>query len=316
MRILITGGAGFIGSHLAKALCDRGDEVAVLDDLSNGRRDKVPAPARFYHVDLRDREAVFGAVADFRPEAVSHHAAQVSVASSVREPLRDAQINLIGSLNLLDACCSSGAQVQRVVFASTGGAIYGEVAEGEKASETSPPAPLSPYAIHKLAVEQLLSVYRLQRGLSSTVLRYANVYGPGQDANGEAGVVAIFLAQIQAGRSIRINARRELGDAGCVRDYVFVGDVVLSNLLALAGRIDEGTINVATGRETTTQELATRLLDASGSDSTLEFGPSRLGDLQRSVLDPSKLQQYLGQFVALEDGLEQTRQAFAKPSSS
>lgn len=315
MRILITGGAGFIGSHLAKALSDRGDEVAVLDNLSSGRRGKVPTGAHLFEVDLRDRDAVARVLAQFRPQAVSHHAAQVSVATSVREPFLDAQVNLIGSVNLLDAC-RAASTVERLVFASTGGAIYGEVAEETRANEASPAAPLSPYAVHKLAVEHLLAVYATHHELRSTVLRYANVYGPGQDANGEAGVVAVFLAQLQAGQSLRINARATLGDEGCVRDYVFVGDVVRSNLLALSGAITEQTINVCTGRATTTQALAASLLTASGGGSKLEFGPSRLGDLQRSVLDPSKIQRYLGNFVALEDGLEQTRRAFlAAPQS-
>src|SRR3954470_13854383 len=185
MRVLVTGGAGFIGSHVVERLLATGNEVAVLDDLSTGRRENVPAGVRFYEIDVRDREAVLRAFEEFRPQAVNHQAAQASVVVSLRDTRLDAEVNLLGGLNVLDASVASG--VERFVFASTGGAICGEVAEGERAGEDCIPKPVSPYAIHKLAFEQLLAVYERHRGIGTRILRYANVYGPRQDPHGEAG---------------------------------------------------------------------------------------------------------------------------------
>lgn len=312
VRVLVTGGAGFIGSHVVEQMLAKDHEVAVIDNLSTGRRENVPKAARFYEVDLRDRDATFHAVGDFRPDAISHQAAQASVAISVREPRLDAEVNVIGGLNLLDACTQAGAAVGRVVFASTGGAIYGEVPEGARATEGTQPSPISPYAIHKLTFEQLLGVYRTHRGLQSTVLRYANVYGPRQDPHGEAGVVAIFFDAVLAGKAIRVNARRETGDAGCVRDYVYVSDVARANVLALTGGVKEPTLNVGSGTATTTQELGSAIATIVGKQVPVDVGPPRAGDLERSVLDSTLTERYLGQLVTLEAGLRNTHAFYAE----
>jgi UDP-glucose 4-epimerase len=311
VRVLVTGGAGFIGSHIIEALLAEGHEVAALDNLSTGRRENVPKSVRLYEVDLRDRDATRRTVQEFRPTAVSHQAAQASVSVSVREPHRDAEINVLGGLSLLDACSEPGSTVERVVFASTGGAIYGEVPEGTRASESTPPQPMSPYAIHKLAFEHLLAVYRTHRGLASTTLRYANVYGPRQDPHGEAGVVAIFFDSVLAGRGVRINARARSGDDGCVRDYVYVSDVARLNILAISGRVSEKVVNVGTGKSITTRELADTVLAITGRNVPIEYGPPRAGDLERSVLDPTLTEQYLGGLVDVASGLKSTHEFYA-----
>lgn len=307
MRILITGGAGFIGSHVADACLAAGHEVLVVDDLSSGREENVPAGAKLVRADIRDVDSLEDVVSAFAPEAVSHQAAQVSVSVSTREPQRDARTNVIGSLNLLEACVRAG--VKHLVFASTGGAIYGELPEPERGEVGRVPVPLSPYACSKLAVEAYLNFYRHQHGLRSTILRYANVYGPRQDPHGEAGVVAIFCKRLLAGQPIQVNARKKEGDAGCVRDYVMVDDVVRANLLALSGGIDETIVNVGTGVETTTLELARGIERALGVKADLRFGPKRAGDVERSVLEPWG---ELGATVSLEEGIARTAAWFAK----
>jgi UDP-glucose 4-epimerase len=304
MRVLVTGGAGFIGSHVVERLLAAGAEVAVLDNLSTGRRENVSARVKFYELDLRDREATRRAVEDFRPEAVNHQAAQASVVVSLREPRLDAEVNLMGGLNLLDACVATG--VERFVFASTGGAICGEVAEGDWAREDCVPKPVSPYAIHKLAFEQLLAVYREHRGIETSILRYSNVYGPRQDPHGEAGVIAIFLDSALADRPLFVNALRTPGDPGCLRDYVYVTDVARMNELALAGSVREPVANVCTGIGTATRELAQAVLRATGRTVAVESRPPRAGDIGLSVLDPSLPERYLGDLVGLEQGLECT----------
>jgi UDP-glucose 4-epimerase len=316
MRVLVTGGAGFIGSHIVEAALAAGHEVAVLDNLSTGHRENVPSAARLFEVDLRDRDATAAAVAEFRPEAVSHQAAQASVPNSVRDPHTDAQVNVIGGLNLLDACTKAGASVERLVFASTGGAIYGEVPESTSASESTPPNPQSPYAIHKSTFEQLLGVYRQHRGLKSTVLRYANVYGPRQDPFGEAGVVAIFIDSVLAGREIFINGRSREGDDGCVRDYVYVSDVARLNLMTLSGAVADSVVNVGTGVGVSTHELAAAIVKLSQREVALRGRPPRIGDLERSVLDATRTKRYLGDTVKLAEGLAHTLASYAaRPGS-
>ncbi|MGF1466576.1 MAG: NAD-dependent epimerase/dehydratase family protein [Sandaracinaceae bacterium] len=307
MNVLLTGGAGFIGSHIADALLAEGHRVVVFDDLSTGRRENVPPDATFVEGDLRDGDAVDAVVRDHRPDAVCHQGAQTSVSVSTREPLRDAQINVLGTLHLLEACRTHG--VGHVVFASTGGAIYGEVPEGTRAREDSSTHPLSPYACSKLAAEAYLGAYRQEHGLRSTVLRYGNVYGPRQDPHGEAGVVAIFARRLLAGEAVRINARRDVGDPGCVRDYVYVDDVVRANLRALRGELGASVLNVATGRGSTTAEVAHGLAAAGSIAPDVEHGPRRAGDLERSVLEPHP---DLPPSVALEDGLARTLAAFRR----
>jgi UDP-glucose 4-epimerase len=289
---------------VAEAAISAGHELAVLDDFSTGKPENVPGGCRVFRIDVRDSQAVNDALAEFRPDAVSHQAAQASVSVSMREPKLDVMINVVGSLNLFDACVKSG--VRRIVFASTGGAIYGEVPDGRKADESWPPRPLSPYAISKLTVEQLLDVYRSQHGLQSVVLRYANVYGPRQDPHGEAGVVAIFMQRLRGGLPLQINARTSHGDAGCIRDYVYVADVVRANLAALADQLGHRVMNVGTGVGISTRELAERIAAVSGHPAALTSAPPRAGDLERSVLDDTLCRSALSECQPLEAGLTAT----------
>jgi UDP-glucose 4-epimerase len=311
MRILVTGGAGFIGSHVADALIERGHSVLVVDDLSTGRRENVPARADFRQGDIRDAAFLARVFDEFRPEVVSHQAAQTSVSVSTREPVRDATINVVGSLEVLAQCVRH--KVQRVVYASTGGAVYGEVPEGERASVQSPAQPLSPYACSKFAVECYLRAYAYEHGLVTTVLRYSNVYGPRQDPHGEAGVVAIFTERLMRGQPIQINARRELGDAGCVRDYVYVGDVVRYNVLAVDGGLAAPIVNVCTGEATNTLDLARGLAAAVGIQPEIRPAERRPGDVERSVL---RLEPLAGVApTPLADGLRATADWFKARSA-
>jgi UDP-glucose 4-epimerase len=311
MRIIVTGGAGFIGSHVAEAALGRGHEVLVIDDLSTGKRDNVPSGARFVQLDIRDGSKVSELIGEFKPEVITHQGAQTSVSISTREPVRDAEINIIGSINIANAALEHG--VKRVVFASTGGAIYGEVPEGKRAVEGDPTTPLSPYACSKLAFENYLSgYYKKERGLNSTVLRYANVYGPRQDPHGEAGVVAIFSRRLKAKEAIQINAKRDPGDDGCIRDYVFVADVVRANLAAINGEIDKPIMNVCTGEPTSTKKLADALQKELGAGSEIKIGARRDGDLERSVLDPTYCRSIIGSPTGIDEGLTVTAKWFAK----
>lgn len=286
MRALVTGGAGFIGSHVAAALVANDWDVAIVDDLSSGMRENVPEGAELHVLDIRDGAGVTRLFEEFRPDVVCHHAAQASVSVSTREPLLDAQVNVLGSLNLLSASVAS--KTSRFVFASTGGAIYGEVPEGQRAGLSVRPAPASPYACSKLATEVYLESFRLQHGLDYTILRYANVYGPKQSPHGEAGVVAIFASRLLRGEPVSVFARATAGDPGCVRDYVYVDDVVDWNLRAVRGAVSAPIANVCTGVGTTTLELAQRMKSLAGSSSEIRFGPRRAGDLERSVLEPER----------------------------
>ena len=293
MRAIVTGGAGFIGSHAVDALVARGDEVHVLDDLSKGRRDRVAAEAELHVADIREPDAVFDRA---RPELVFHLAAQADVRLSVERPSFDADVNVLGTVRILEAARRHGA---RVVFASTGGAIYGEC-DGP-APETAERRPLSPYGTSKLAGEEYLAAWNRLHGAGHVALRFGNVYGPRQDPHGEAGVVAIFLKLVAAGGTPRI-----FGDGGQTRDYVFVADVVRAALAAV-GR-GGGVFNVATGVETSVTELVAGMRTAVGRAFEVEHGEERLGDLQRSVLDPSLAARELGwrPETSLEDGLRAT----------
>jgi len=306
MRVLISGGAGFIGSHIVAQAVAAGFEVAVLDNLSTGKRENVPPGVKLFTVDLRDRDATLGALRDFDPELVSHQAAQASVPISMRDPRLDAEVNVIGGINLLDACTAPKSRVQKCVFASTGGAIYGEVADGQRASESFPLEPKSPYGIHKLTFEKLLAVYGQSRGLSHTVLRYANVYGPRQDPHGEAGVVAIFFDAALAAKTLTVFAKKSEGDGGCIRDYVYVGDAARANLLAMQGKLPHAVMNVGSGHATTTLELARQIVSLTGSISSIEQGGVRAGDIERSLLDVSRFEQTLGPVTPLAAGLAET----------
>jgi UDP-glucose 4-epimerase len=310
MRLLITGGAGFIGSHIAERSLAAGWKVAVIDDLSSGRVENVPTGAEFFQVDIQDAAAVAKAFEAFKPDAVSHQAAQASVVVSVREPQKDASINIMGSLNIMQACVAS--KVRQIVFASTGGAIYGEVPDGIRASVSTTPVPVSPYACSKFAVEKYLECFRQEHSLNYTVLRYANVYGPRQDPHGEAGVVAIFCNRMLINEPVKVFAKKTVGDPGCIRDYVYIDDVAKANLAALEGRIPDRILNVGTGRESTTQQLAEQIKKSLNSNSAISHGDRRAGDVERSLLDADRLVELLGPTVTIEAGLQQTAEWFRK----
>ena len=280
MRAIVTGGAGFIGSHVADALVARGDEVHVLDDLSKGKRERVSAGAELHVADIREPDAVFDAV---RPEAVFHLAAQADVRTSIEQPDFDADVNVIGTLRVVEAARRHGATV---AFASTGGAIYGEC--DAPAQETAHRQPLSYYGTSKLCGEEYLLTTNRLYGSSHTILRFGNVYGPRQEPHGEAGVVAIFMGLLLDGGTPRI-----YGDGRQTRDYVFVADVVEAMLAGLE-RGGGGIYNVGTGVETSVLDLHAAIVAASGIDRSPEFAPARLGELQRSVLDPALAADVLG----------------------
>jgi UDP-glucose 4-epimerase len=293
VRAIVTGGAGFIGSHVADALCERGDEVHVLDNLSSGDRDNVPRQAEFHVADIRDPRAIFDAV---RPELVFHLAAQADVGTSVARPDEDADINVVGTVRILEAARAHGAQV---VFSSTGGAIYGEV--DRPATEDSARRPVSPYGIAKLAGEEYLAGWNRLYGTPHVSLRFANVYGPRQKPELEGGVIAIFLDRMAHGVETTV-----YGDGEQTRDFVYVGDVVRA-VLAAAGR-DGGVFNVGTGTETSINALHALCRSVSGSTRAPGYAPARPGDALRSVVDPSLAARELGwqPDVSLEDGLRET----------
>ncbi len=304
MKILVTGGAGFIGSHIVDLALTKGHEVAVIDDLSSGRRQNIPEGVTFFECDIRDKAATTAAFESFKPDAVSHQAAQASVAVSMREPALDAAVNVVGGLHVAEAAQTVGCKT--LVFASTGGAIYGNIAEGA-AHESHPQVPISPYAINKLAFEMLLGVYREKQTLTPRVLRYANVYGPRQDPHGEAGVVAIFLERALKGSPLQVNAMRDQGDDGCIRDYVYVSDVARANLEALEGRMSVPVMNLGTSVPTTTKTLAETILRLyPESTSQLTWGVPRDGDIERSVLNGSLFTEHVGPYVTLAEGMKQT----------
>lgn len=297
MRCLITGGAGFIGSHIADACLAAGHEVAVLDDLSSGRRENLPADVPLTVCDVGSPEAA-ACVREVAPDVIFHLAAQIDVRGSVREPANDATINILGTLNLMEAAREAG--VKRVIFSSTGGAIYGEQ-DVYPCGEDHRTDPLSPYGISKLSGEKYLGFYTVQHGIDSVRLRYSNVYGPRQDPHGEAGVVAIFTEKLLAGEACVIN-----GDGGQTRDYVFVKDVVRANMAALEA--EPGTYNIGTGVETTVNELYQGLADAAGVETPAEHGPAKPGEQRRSCLSPALAAEKLGWSpqTTLADGLAET----------
>ncbi|MFP6664007.1 MAG: NAD-dependent epimerase/dehydratase family protein [Deltaproteobacteria bacterium] len=299
MKVLVTGGAGFIGSHIADACVAAGYEVVVIDDLSSGKRHQVPPQASFHEVDIRAPE-IAAILAAERPEVLIHHAAQMDVRRSVADPRFDAQVNIDGFLNLLEAGRASG--LRRVLFASSGGAGYGEQKEFP-ATENHPLAPMSPYGVAKIASELYLGSYRAIYGLEWVALRYANVYGPRQDPHGEAGVVAIFARKLLAGEIPTIN-----GDGGQTRDYVFVADLVRANLALI--RSDYcGALNFGTGIETDVNRLHELLAEACGQGGVAaNRGPAMPGEQRRSVISPARAGEVLGWHpeVSLESGIPQT----------
>jgi UDP-glucose 4-epimerase len=283
MNVLVTGGAGFIGSHVADAYLARGDRVWIVDDLSSGRQSNVPAGAEFVRMDIRDPGLtdVFAAAGGF--DLVNHHAAQIDVRSSVTDPRRDASINVDGLLNVVESARKHGTR--RVVFVSSGGVVYGEPGE-RPTRESAPKQPLSPYGVTKLAAEFYLHYYHHIHGLDYVALRYANVFGPRQDPHGEAGVVAIFSQRILAGEPLTV-----FGDGEQTRDYVYVGDVVRANLilgdapLGQAGSLDAHAFNIGTGVETSVNRLAEELQNVAGRMVGIQRAEARAGELRHSCLD-------------------------------
>ena len=294
MRAIVTGGAGFIGSHVVDALVARGDEVAVVDSLARGTRENVSAGAGLHVRDIR--EPLDDLFDEFRPEAVFHLAAQADVRVSVERPAEDAETNVVGTVRILENARRYDAQV---VFSSTGGAIYGECLV--PAPETAAREPISPYGTAKLAGEEYLAAYNRLYGTKHVALRYGNVYGPRQDPHGEAGVVAIFLGALARGEQAHV-----FGDGLQTRDYVYVGDVARATTSALGQ--DGGVYNVGTGRETSVVDLYALCAKVAESGIVAEHAPARLGELQRSSLDPALAAHELGfqAMVELEDGLRST----------
>ena len=294
---MVTGGAGFIGSHVADAFLANGAAVLVLDDLSAGREKNVPSAAELRRLDILDAQQLGEAIDGFDPDVVCHLAAQASVTVSVERPEHDLDVNVRGTLNVCEAARAAGAPV---VFASTGGAIYGNNAP-LPTPESFPPEPLAPYGASKLAGEAYVATWGRLHGLPNVVLRLGNVYGPRQDPHGEAGVVAIFLGKLAEGEPPRI-----FGDGRQTRDYVYAGDVAQATL-AGAGQ-DGGVFNVGTGEETSVLDLYELCRRVAGSGLEAEEAPPRLGELQRSVLDVSRAKRDLGWSpeVSLEEGLRRT----------
>jgi len=302
MKILVTGGAGFIGSHVVDTYVAAGHEVIVVDDLSTGRRENLNPKARFHRLDITD-PAVVELIRDARPAVLNLHAAQMDVRRSVADPLFDARVNILGTINLLEA--ARKANVRRVLFVSSGGAVYGEQ-EAFPAPESHPTNPVSPYGVSKRAGELYAFFYQAEYQLPFVALRYANVYGPRQDPHGEAGVVAIFTGRMLRAEPVTVN-----GDGKQTRDYVYVGDVARANLLALESTAT-GPFNIGTGIETDVNTLARLLLEATGGRSEVRHGPTKAGEQRRSVIDSRRAAEVLGwrPEVSLADGLRRTVEWF------
>lgn len=303
-KVLVTGGAGFIASHIADRYISEGYDVVVVDDLSSGKVENLNPKAVFYKIDIRDKgiSAIFEKE---RPEIVNHHAAQMDVRRSVADPVFDAEVNILGMLNLLQNSVRYGAK--KFVFASSGGAVYGEQ-DIFPAPESHQTNPVSPYGISKLAGEKYLFYYKEVHGLDYVALRYANVYGPRQNPHGEAGVVAIFTTKLLKGEQPVIN-----GDGRQTRDYVYVRDVVEANWQATI-RDFCGPVNIGTGVETDVNELFMNLVKLTGSDAKEVHGPAKAGEQKRSVIDNRKASDVLGwrPKVELDEGLRETVEFFKK----
>jgi UDP-glucose 4-epimerase len=302
MKVLVTGGAGFIGSHLVDRLVQEGHEVIIVDNLVTGKRRNINRAARFYKLDVQSwrLERVFR---NERPNVVMHLAAQMDVRKSVEDPMFDAQVNILGTLNVLQQAVKHG--VRKVVFSSSGGAIYGEQ-ETYPAPESHVTKPMSPYGLSKLCGEQYLSYYQRTSGIQVVSLRYANVYGPRQDPEGEAGVVAIFIQKMLNNEQAVIN-----GNGRQTRDFVFVEDVVEANL-AVMGQDTQGTSNVGTGVETSINDLFRILIQHTGSTCKEVHGPAKKGEQARSVIDSTRLRHELSwdPKADLSDGLKKTVEYF------
>lgn len=303
MKIFVTGGAGFIGSHITNSLIEDGHKVSVIDDLSTGKRSHIHPKAKFYHLDIRDKRLneVFS---QERPSILCHHAAQINVRKSVEDPIFDANINILGTLHLLKLSLTHG--LRKIIFASTGGAIYGEQ-DYFPADENHPTRPLSPYGVTKLAVENYLYYYQQVYGLDYVILRYANVYGPRQDPYGEAGVVAIFAESMLSGKTPIIN-----GDGKQTRDFINVSDVAAANVAAL-NFTGSNIFNIGTGIETSINELFQQIKKFTKAKIKENHGSAKKGEQIRSVITPQKAINALNWApkISLADGLKKTVEYFS-----
>lgn len=307
MKILVTGGAGFIGSNVADGFIQEGHQVTIVDNLSTGIKSNVNQKAKFFKIDIRS-VVIDNIFEKTKPDVICHHAAQIDVRKSTADPIFDADVNIIGSLNLFNACVKH--KIKKVIFASTGGAIYGEQ-DYFPADENHPANPLSPYGVAKLTIEKYLHFYRQSYGIDFVSLRYANVYGPRQNPFGEAGVVAIFTEKLLSGKEAIIN-----GDGKQTRDFVYVEDVVESNLLAL-NYPKSDIFNIGTDIETNINCIFKILKDKAGSKQKELHAPAKLGEQQRSVLECSKAKKLLGwkPKYSLEEGIAKTVEFYQKSRS-
>lgn len=305
MKILVTGGAGFIASHIVDSYIEMGREVGVIDDLSTGVKENINPKAKFWQGSITDADFVDKVVTEFRPQVLNHHAAHINVGRSVADPLFDATVNIDGTINLIQALVRAGS-CKKVIFASTGGAMYGN--KQTPFTEEMPEAPLSPYGVSKRAAELYLGFYQQQYGIRFTSLRYANVYGPRQNPHGEAGVVSIFAKNILGNKQPVIN-----GDGKQTRDYVYVKDVVEANVLALQYN-KSGIFNIGTGIETDVNEIFRLVNREFGTDWREVHGPPRPGEQQTSSLSFEKAGRELGwePKVKLSDGIRKTIEWFRK----
>ncbi len=304
MNILVTGGAGFIGSNVADAFINEGHNVIIIDDFSSGKTENVNSKVKVYTMDIQD-SAVENIFRNEKIEVMCHHAAQMDVRKSVADPKFDAAVNVLGFLNLMEAGRKYG--LKKVIFSSTGGAIYGEQ-DYFPADENHPTRPLSPYGITKLTTEKYLFFYKEIYGIDHIILRYANIYGPRQNPHGEAGVVAIFTQRMLKGEQPIIN-----GEGKQTRDYVFVGDVVKANVLALTYN-GSNIFNIGTGIETDVNQLFHHIKKLTGSNCSEEHAPAKAGEQMRSVISSKKINEMLGwkPSVTLEEGLKRTAEFFKK----
>lgn len=304
MKILVTGGAGFVGSHITDTLIEKGHEVLIIDNLSTGQEENVNKNARFIKADINDFETVENIFSKEKPEIIYHLAAQIDVRKSVEDPISDARTNILGSFNLVNLSHRYG--IKKFIFSSTGGAIYGDT-DNRPTKEDHPEFPLSPYGIAKLSTDKFLNFYYEVYGLKFVSLRYANVYGPRQNPHGEAGVVAIFLNKMVKGENPVIN-----GDGTQTRDYVFVGDVVRANLMALENMEITGVFNVGTSKETSVKELFSEINSHFDGMFKENYGPAKLGEQKTSCLSFEKIKKVMGWSpeVDFKDGIRKTHQWF------